>query len=268
MTSTQSTTTSLRRQRNHNWLHRLPVPIRTLIGSPLTTLALMTLLGYLVVTSTPAPGSEKLALRNTHKESLYQGKQYWKEGVTLDTKTLYETSFARFQVHKVKMGEKKSVIDDWLWYDESDNVNVLVSDKDGNFLVLEQTKYAIAGTTLAVVGGLVEKGEDPLHTAIRELQEELGMISSHWVPLNSYTAAANRGGGTTHVFWAQKAEHTIQNKNQVVVGQADLERQDLLKLSREELIESVLSGRFKEIKWTATVALALLKSSKDHCKGG
>ena len=166
------------------------------------------------------------------------------------------------------MGEKKSVIDDWLWYDESDNVNVLVSDKDGNFLVLEQTKYAIAGTTLAVVGGLVEKGEDPLHTAIRELQEELGMISSHWVPLNSYTAAANRGGGTTHIFWAQKAEHTIQNKNQVVVGQADLERQDLIKLSGEELIESVLSGRFKEIKWTATVALALLKSSKDHCKGG
>jgi ADP-ribose pyrophosphatase YjhB (NUDIX family) len=220
-------------------------------------------------------------------QQTYRGTQYWKDGVTQSVQTLYETPFARFQIHQVQLGDTaSSIINDWLWYDESDNINVLVERaEDGKFLVLEQTKYGIDGSTYAVVGGLIETaieqqqkqgGESPLQAAQRELQEELGMVATNWVELGAYRAAANRGGGTTFTFLARQAANSNNNNkkkagatltnhqqpqknSQGRIAPGELERQDVIELSREELLEAVLAGKFKEIKWTATVALALLR---------
>lgn len=224
--------------------------------SPLTTVALLLLSTYLFLHCSPGKGA---LTANLKKNSIYRGEQYWKTGVTLDVTTLYETPFSRFQLHKVKIGDK--IIDDWLWYDESDNVNILVQNEEGNFLVFKQTKYAWDGESLAVVGGLIESGEEPLEAAKRELMEELGMEARSWDSLGSYRAACNRGGGITHTFFARDAKKSLEDKK-AVVGQADLERQDLIYLTKRELLDAVLDGKFQEIKWTATVALALLKQNK------
>jgi 8-oxo-dGTP pyrophosphatase MutT (NUDIX family) len=196
----------------------------------------------------------------------YRGKQYWNPGVTRSVQTLYETPFARFQIHQVQpqgSTTSASVIKDWLWFDESDNVNVLVEDDSQRFWVLEQTKYAIPEKTYAVVGGLIEANESPLQAAQRELKEELQLESTDWISLGSYVAAANRGGGTTHTFWARNSKpsgkrHNPNRGGGVVIAEGELERQDVVQLSRQELLQAVTTGRFKEIKWTATVALALL----------
>jgi 8-oxo-dGTP pyrophosphatase MutT (NUDIX family) len=193
----------------------------------------------------------------------FRGVQYWKEGATLGFQTVYESAFARFQIHQVLLEDGKTIVKDWLWFDESDNVNVLVErEADSKFLVLQQSKYGIMeARTYAVVGGLVEKDESPLQAAQRELQEELGMTAPEWVDLGNYRAAANRGGGTTFTFLAAKAKNNKITKRQTgMVAPGELERQDLIALTRDELVESVLSGKFREIKWTATVALALLRT--------
>ncbi len=192
--------------------------------------------------------------RHTSKGSnSFQGTQYWKDGVTQTVKTLYETPYARFQLHQVKIGS--NVINDWLWYDESENINVLVQQQD-EFIVMQQTKYAIQGRTLAVLGGLIELGETPLQAAQRELREEFGLQSSDWKSLGQFVAAANRGGGTTHVFWAKNAQ-LVESRQGIAEG--ELERQEIVRLSKIELLQALLQGQFREIKWTATVALALLQ---------
>jgi ADP-ribose pyrophosphatase YjhB (NUDIX family) len=259
---------------------------------------------YWLLTCFQSKNSQQLQLQQQQQQQqTYRGTQYWKEGVTQSVQTLYETPFARFQIHKVQLGDTAStIINDWLWYDESDNINVLVERaEDGKFLVLEQTKYGIDGSTYAVVGGLIETeikqqqqqqqgegGESPLQAAQRELQEELGMVATNWVELGAYRAAANRGGGTTYTFLARQAAaaaaadgNTNNNKNNNKkkagatptthqqpqknskgrIAPGELERQDVIELSREELLEAVLAGKFKEIKWTATVALALLRTT-------
>ena len=199
----------------------------------------------------------------------YRGVQYWKKGVTQGYQTLYETTFARFQIHQVLLEDGKTIINDWMWVDESDHINVLVQEEEsaGNtnahFLVLKQTKYAIDGPTYAVVGGMIEPGELPVDAAKREVKEELGMVAEDWLDLGSYRAAANRGGGTTYTFLARKATSSANGttkQRSSMVAEGELERQDLVKLSREELREALLSGMFKEIKWTACVALALLQT--------
>jgi ADP-ribose pyrophosphatase len=200
----------------------------------------------------------------TKSSQSYRGTQYWNDrGATLDVTTLYETKFARFQVHKVLLEDEKTVVDDWMWMDESDNVNVLIQNEKGNYLVFRQRKYGIVGRTYAVLGGLIEPGEDPEMAAQRELKEELQMISNNWVSMGAYKAMANRGGGTTYTFLARDTRPIISET--VITGQkkefseGESERQDVLELSKKELVEALLAGKFQEIKWTATVALALLQ---------
>ena len=213
---------------------------------------------------------------NGGRDTIYQGTQgqYWKQGVTRSVRTLWETPFVRFQIHSIQLEDNNNngiIIDDWLWFDECDNVNVLVQSGDDEFLVLEQTKYAIeSGTTYAVLGGMIEAdrdGNDPLTAAQRELREELHMEATRWTFLGRFVAAANRGGGHTYVYMAQDAhpigggEDSPRPNDEPGIAEGELERQHLLRLSRAELLEALMNGKFQEIKWTATVALALLKDA-------
>lgn len=78
-----------------------------------------------------------------------------------------------------------------------DWINVIaLTDKDEVVLV-EQYRYGIEEPTLELPGGMVDSGERPKETAIRELKEEtgyegnkvisLGKVSSNPAILNNYT---------------------------------------------------------------------------------
>ncbi|CAB9504077.1 expressed unknown protein [Seminavis robusta] len=230
------------------------------------------LLTYLATYSSrkSCPTQEGSSIKKTSSEtSVFKGKQYWKDGFTQNVKTLYETPFARFQLHSVKL-ENGKIVDDWMWFDEADNINVLVekeSTENPNwpptYVVLKQKKYGLPETTLAAVGGLIEPGEQPLDAAKRELQEELGLESPKWVPLGKYRAAANRGGGTTYCFLARKSTPiaNAQDSKGTDVAVGESEKQDLVELSKDDLIDALLKGKFQEIKWTATIALSIIKTT-------
>lgn len=194
----------------------------------------------------------------------FRGVQYWKQGVTQNVRTLYETAFARFQIHTVLLEDGKTIIDDWLFCDEADHINVLVEQGDSppTYIVFRQTKYAIQGESLAILGGLVEPGEEALQAAKRELQEELGMQSENWVSLGSYRVAVNRGGGTTYAFLAGNSrpiQAASNEKHDSTFAIGESEKQKRVVLSREALLGALLNGEFAEIKWTATIALSILK---------
>jgi 8-oxo-dGTP pyrophosphatase MutT (NUDIX family) len=103
----------------------------------------------------------------------------------------------KVQQHSVKLkGSNDNVINDWLWIDYHDRVNVLVQDgssSDQRFLIFRQTKYALEGrTSLAIVGGIVEPGESPEHTAEREVEEELGRSCKSFDVLGRFRTDVNR----------------------------------------------------------------------------
>src|SRR3569832_1931205 len=72
--------------------------------------------------------------------------------------------------HTVELPDGR-VITEWAWVITPDFINVVVETDDGQLLCFRQTKYAVAGTSLAPVGGYLEPGEDPLAAAQRELLE-------------------------------------------------------------------------------------------------
>ena len=130
------------------------------------------------------------------------------------------------------------------------------NDGSARYLVFEQSKYGIEGTSLAVVGGLTEFTDTtPLAAAQRELNEEMGREAGSMVPLGCYRTDVNRGGGYVCSFLALD---TVPAPPERRLSSDDLEPQDVVALTRAELQEALLASRFKEVKWSNTVALALL----------
>ena len=259
----------------------------------------------------------------------YKGHGWHNPERTISVSTIGETSFARCDLHTVKSEDGSSVINDWLFLEEVNAVNIIVQTlEERKFVVFEQQKYAIPGNTLSPVGGFIDENESPLTAAKREVLEELGVGSRQtlsmirendvagyrkifhddfesiakiifdnatvtdppfrddygllidgrqsskkstynndpdWIYLGRYRTAANRGGGFIYLYLLKNAIPLLKDGGQTnykgAVG--DLEKQQILHLSEVEVMEALSNGRFQEVKWAATLALAML-----HIKNG
>jgi 8-oxo-dGTP pyrophosphatase MutT (NUDIX family) len=152
--------------------------------------------------------------------------------------------------HTVELPDGR-LLPDWPWIITPDYVDVVAVTEEGQFLCFRQVKYAIKGTTLAIVGGFVDEGEQPLAAAQRELLEETGYESRDWVPLGSYLVDPNRGIATGHFFLARGARFVTTPVAK------DLEEQELLFLTREQIESALDRGDFKVMAWAAAIAIAL-----------
>jgi ADP-ribose pyrophosphatase len=172
----------------------------------------------------------------------------WK---TLSKKTILDHGrFLKVEEHRIELPDGQ-VIPDWAWVMIPDAAIVLPRLVNGKFQVFRQTKYAVEGSSLAPVGGMLEPGEDPLVAAKRELLEEMGCTSSEWVALGSFAVDPNRGVAIMHLYLALDTV-TVKEPNS-----DDLEDQDLLTLDRKEIQQALDNGEFKVLAWASVVSLAL-----------
>jgi ADP-ribose pyrophosphatase len=160
--------------------------------------------------------------------------------------------FLTVEHHQVEWPNGK-VIDDWAWVITPNYVNVVTETEDGRLLCFRQIKYALDRPALAVVGGYLEPGENPLDAAKRELREEGGYEAPEWIELGSYAVDANRGMGTGYFFLARRARFAGKTESD------DLEEQEPLLLTRQEVREGLLRGEFKVMAWAAAMALGLVR---------
>jgi 8-oxo-dGTP pyrophosphatase MutT (NUDIX family) len=167
------------------------------------------------------------------------------------TTILNHNKFLSVENHVVKLPDGQ-IIPDWAWIVTPDAAIVLAVTEEKKFLCFRQTKYAVNGTSLAPAAGMIEPDEIPLETAKRELLEETGYQSSEWVNLGSYVVDPNRGVDTMHLFLALNSKKVSEQHSD------DLEEQELLYLSREEIEEALRLGEFKVLVWSTVVSLSLL----------
>lgn len=62
-------------------------------------------------------------------------------------------------------------------------VVILAIKEDNNVLLVKQNRYAVKSVQTELPAGRLEKGEDPLFAAKRELREETGYIAKNWESL-------------------------------------------------------------------------------------
>ncbi len=58
-----------------------------------------------------------------------------------------------------------------------DWVNVVAVTPEGRLVLVRQVRFGISALSLEVPGGVMEPGEDPLETGLRELREETGFTA-------------------------------------------------------------------------------------------
>ena len=170
---------------------------------------------------------------------------------TISRKTILRFSkFLTVESHAIKLPDGQ-IIPDWPWLIIPNAAIVLAETEDKKFLCFRQTKYAVDGTSLAPVGGMLEPNETSLDAAKRELLEEVGYEAPDWIDLGSYILDPNRGIATMYLFLALNAKQVAKPNSD------DLEDQVLLFLSRNEIKNALKKGEFKILAWSAVVALSL-----------
>jgi len=163
---------------------------------------------------------------------------------------LDEKPWLTVEHHTIELPDGR-IFPDWPWVITPDYINVVAVTENEHFICFRQVKYGIQGDTLAVVGGYIEEGEEPLVAAKRELLEETGYEASDWLSLGSYLVDPNRGIATGHLFLARGAHYVMPRDAD------DLEEQKLLLLTREEIEHAIDSGEIKVLAWAAAVVFAL-----------
>ncbi len=133
---------------------------------------------------------------------------------------------------------------------------VIVIAKEGNyFYLIEQYRHTTKSKLLAVVAGAIEKGETPLVTAKKELQEEAGITAKKFKKLGWFYSEYGKSGQKAHVFLAEDLE-TGEQKPDYFEKECGIRR---IKLKISEIKKMIKSGKIKDHDTLSAFCLFTLK---------
>ena len=133
----------------------------------------------------------------------------------------------------------------------SGGVCVLPLEDDGTVTMVRQFRYGVQDVTLEIPAGKLEKGEDPLEAAKRELSEETGFTADEIIPLHIDYSSPAILSEIIYIYLA-KGLHG---------GKAHLDEGEFLSVERyhiSALVEMVMKGEITDGK----TQIAILKTAR------
>jgi len=134
-----------------------------------------------------------------------------------------------------------------------DYVVIVATTVDDQILTLRGYKHGPRRICTSLPAGFIERGEDPLDAARRELLEETGHVADTWEPLGHFVNDGNRGGGSGHLYLARAARPAAEPNS------GDLETVTIELISLEDLVQSTATGAIGDIPNAAAIGLAAVR---------
>ncbi|MCI8594619.1 MAG: NUDIX hydrolase [Oscillospiraceae bacterium] len=168
---------------------------------------------------------------------------------TLESTVAYEGVIVTVQRDRAELPNGKTAVREVVRH--PGGVAVLPLCSDGTVLLVRQYRYPFGEVLTEIPAGKLDKGEEPLHAAVRELREETGLTAGKLTSLGSVYASPGFCDEELHLYLAQDLHQ----------GEAQPDEDEFLapvRLPFQELAEQVLAGEVKDAKTVAAVLKAKL----------
>ncbi|MFV0520335.1 MAG: NUDIX domain-containing protein [Lachnospirales bacterium] len=123
---------------------------------------------------------------------------------------------------------------------------VLPIDEKGNIILVRQYRHSVLDYVLEIPAGKLEKDEDPKVCAIRELEEEIGYISSDFSYMFKTYIAVGYSSEVIHIYLAKDLKKTVQNLD-------DDEFLEIETYTLDECMTMIQNGNILDSKTIATL---------------
>ena len=128
-------------------------------------------------------------------------------------------------------------MDDYYVLEYPDWVTVIAITSEGKYVMERQYRHGIQKTCYEICGGTVEKGEEFLDTAKRELKEETGYEGGVW---EFYSVTAPNPAAMSNLCYTYIARGVYKSSEQALESTEDI---DVCELTEEELLDIMNSGQ-------------------------
>ena len=158
---------------------------------------------------------------------------------TLESRRIYEGRTISLRVDTLAIDGGETVPREVV--EHKGAVVIVALDSKGNVLLVRQYRHPTGERLLELPAGTLEHGEEPMATAIRELQEETGFFPETIVPAGSFYTAPGFCTELMHLFFARDL------RPQSLPADID-EDIELVPTGLGRAKELVLSGEIKDAK--------------------
>ena len=127
---------------------------------------------------------------------------------------------------------------------------VVAIDDDGRIIMEKQFRYALNDYLLEIPAGKLDKGEDPLVCAKRELEEETGIIASEWISLGTIATSPGFCNEVIHLYVAKGLSK----------GEIHWDEDEYVEVERYtfgELLQRIQEEKIKDSKTLSALLLAM-----------
>jgi ADP-ribose pyrophosphatase len=135
-------------------------------------------------------------------------------------------------------------------------VAVVAITDDNKIVMVRQYRYAKSMELLEAPAGKLEPGEDHRYSALRELEEEVGVIPEHLEYLGGLFVSPGISTETIHLYLATglKQGHRHPDEDEFL---------NIETMPFEELLQQVLDGQIPDAKTAALVMRAQLQKERE-----
>lgn len=194
---------------------------------------------------------------------MYEDKNVYRTGAekmehlketTLSSKEIYKGRIIDLYLEEVKLPNGNTSTREIVRHPGA--VAVIAITPENKLLMVEQFRKPLGRTIVEIPAGKLEKGEEPITTAKRELEEETGYTCVDLKPLISFYTSPGFADELVHLFIAENLEKLTEA--------AELDEDEfveVLEVTLEEAQEMIQNNRIFDAKTAYAVQYLLLKEA-------
>lgn len=153
-------------------------------------------------------------------------------------KTLQETkgSFLTFRQDEVALSNGTLATRDIVVHPGA--VAIIAVTKEKEVIFVKQYRYPVKEVLYEIPAGKLEKNEDPLLCAKRELSEETGFVAEKWEKISTFYTAPGFANETMHLYYARNLEKKEAHPDpDEIISFARVKFADAFKMIEQEKIK-------------------------------